>query len=77
VTHRAISACPSFMTQTDSRDDRVTLVAHRLPKGAWEYVYFARATTPDAYEILPTRLSEVYFPDVWGRTDSGVFSVTP
>jgi uncharacterized protein YfaS (alpha-2-macroglobulin family) len=69
--------CVNPFTQTNIRDDRVALFARSLPKGAWEYVYFARATTPGTYEIRPTRVSEVYFPDVWGRTDSGVFTVTP
>ena len=69
--------CVNPFTQANIRDDRVALFAQSLPKGAWEYVYFARATTPGTYEIRPTRVAEVYFPDVWGRTDSGVFTVTP
>ena len=38
--------CVNPFTQANIRDDRVALFAQSLPKGAWEYVYFARATTP-------------------------------
>jgi uncharacterized protein YfaS (alpha-2-macroglobulin family) len=70
-------SCFSPFTHVDQRDDRVSLFARDMPKGTHEYVYFARATTPGTYLIRPTRASETYFPDVWGRTDSGVFTVDP
>src|SRR5262249_32655408 len=59
------------------RDDRVFLFARDMPKGAYEYAYFARASTPGTYVVRPTRASEVYFPDVFGRTDSGTLVVEP
>jgi uncharacterized protein YfaS (alpha-2-macroglobulin family) len=73
----AFRYCFSPFTHAEIRDDRLALFARSLPKGAHEYVYFARATTAGTYQIRPTRAAEVYFPDVWGRTDSGTFVVEP
>jgi uncharacterized protein YfaS (alpha-2-macroglobulin family) len=57
------------------RDDRVALSADRLPKGVYEYVYYARATAPGDFFVAPARAEQTYFPDVFGRSDSGRFVV--
>ena len=59
----------------DVRDDRVTLLASRLPAGVHEYVYYARATTPGDFFVAPAHAEETYFPEVFGRSDSSRFSV--
>ena len=61
----------------DIRDDRLTLEASRLPRGVHEYVYYARATTPGTFVVPPARAEESYFPEVFGRSDSGYFTVLP
>jgi len=61
----------------DVRDGRVSLYATTLPKGVYEYVYFARATTPGDFFVAPAQGFETYFPDVFGRSDSGRFIVRP
>ena len=61
--------------QVDLRDDRVTLLAGRLPRGVHEYVYYARATTPGDFFVAPARAEETYFPEVFGRSDSSRFGV--
>lgn len=61
--------------QVDLRDDRVTLLASRIPKGVHEYVYYARATTPGDFFVAPTFAEETYLPEVFGRSDSGRFVV--
>ena len=57
------------------RDDRVTLLAARLPQGVHEYVYYARATTPGDFFVAPVHAEETYFPEVFGRSDSSRFTV--
>ena len=59
----------------DIRDDRVVLQASSLPRGVHEYVYYARATTPGEFMVPPARAEESYFPEVFGRSDSGRFTV--
>jgi uncharacterized protein YfaS (alpha-2-macroglobulin family) len=61
--------------QADLRDDRAVLQADRLPKGVYEYVYYARATTPGTFFVAPAHAEETYFPEVFGRSDSGSFTV--
>jgi uncharacterized protein YfaS (alpha-2-macroglobulin family) len=63
--------------QADLRDDRAVLQAERLPKGVYEYVYYARATTPGSFFVAPAHAEETYFPEVFGRSDSGRFTVAP
>ncbi|HMS59859.1 MAG TPA: alpha-2-macroglobulin family protein, partial [Tepidiformaceae bacterium] len=63
--------------QVDTRDDRVTLRATRLEKGVYEYIYYARATTPGDYFVAPAHVQDSYFPDLFGRSDSGRFVVEP
>ena len=59
----------------DIRDDRLVLQADRLPRGLHEYVYYARATTAGEFIVPPARVKESYFPEVFGPSDSGRFSV--
>ena len=61
--------------QVDLRDDRLVLRADLLPQGVHEYVYYARATTPGDFFVAPAHAEEVFFPEVFGRSDSGRFSV--
>ena len=61
--------------QVDLRDDRLVLRASRLPRGVHEYVYYARATTPGDFFVAPAHAEEAFFPEVFGRSDSGRFSV--
>ncbi|MGH2473170.1 MAG: alpha-2-macroglobulin family protein, partial [Candidatus Limnocylindria bacterium] len=63
--------------QVDLRDDRAVLSATRLSKGVYEYVYYARATTPGDFFVAPAHAGETYFPEVFGRSDSSRFVVTP
>jgi len=63
--------------QVELRDYRAVLYADHLPKGVYEYVYYARATTPGDFFVAPVHAEETYFPDVFGRSDSGRFNVLP
>ena len=63
--------------QVDLRDDRAVLTAERLSKGVYEYVYYARATAPGSFFVAPAHAEETYFPEVFGRSDSGRFTVLP
>ncbi len=52
------------------------LFARFVDKGVYEYTYFARATTPGEFKVPPATGYEQYFPEVWGRSDGGLFQVT-
>jgi hypothetical protein len=63
--------------QSDLLDDRVRLSTDALAKGVYEFVYYARATTPGDFFVAPAHVEESNFPDVFGRSDSGRFVVRP
>ncbi len=63
--------------QSDLLDDRVRLSAERLAKGVYEFIYYARATTPGDFFVAPSHVEETYFPEVFGRSDSSRFVVEP
>lgn len=63
-------------SHTDIRDNRVALFARFVPKGVYEYTYYAQATTPGQFNVPPATAYEQYFPEVWGRSDGGRFTVS-
>ena len=65
-----------WFSHTDLRDEKVVLFATYLPRGTYEYTYQIRASLPGRFLVMPTTAYEMYFPEVWGRSDGGVFTVT-
>jgi uncharacterized protein YfaS (alpha-2-macroglobulin family) len=49
------------------RDERTEAFASLLFEGVYSYSYVARATTPGAYVVPPTRAEEMYHPETFGR----------
>jgi len=64
-----------WTSHTEIRDEKVVLFADFLGAGTYEYTYRIRATTPGAYQVLPATAYEMYFPDVFGRSDGAVFRI--
>jgi uncharacterized protein YfaS (alpha-2-macroglobulin family) len=62
---------------TDLRDEKVALFATYLPQGTYEYTYLMRASVPGAFKTLPAVAYEMYFPEVFGRSDGALFTVQP
>jgi uncharacterized protein YfaS (alpha-2-macroglobulin family) len=54
--------------RSEVRDDRVLFFADQLPGGLHHYRYLARATTRGHFVLPPTHVSEMYTPEVFGRT---------
>ncbi len=63
---------PDFI---ESHDDRLYLFKENMPEGVYEYEYFIRAQVPGTYLHLPAVASELYFPEIFGRTEGGYFKV--
>ncbi len=61
--------------RSEVRDDRVLFFADSLPAGLWHYRYFARATTLGRFVLPPTRVEEMYEPEVFGRTGAAEVTV--
>ena len=65
-----------WYSRSELRDDRVVLFADYLPAGTYEYIYSFRATQPGQYQVIPTSAYEFYFPEVFGRGDGRLFTIT-
>jgi uncharacterized protein YfaS (alpha-2-macroglobulin family) len=64
-----------WFRHTEIRDEKVVLFADYLPQGTYEYTYLIRASVPGQFLTMPTTAYEMYFPEVWGRSDGGTFDV--
>jgi len=65
-----------WYTRSEMRDEKVVLFADYLPAGTYTYQYSFRATQPGEYQVIPTTASEFYFPEVFGRSEGRLFTVT-
>jgi uncharacterized protein YfaS (alpha-2-macroglobulin family) len=60
---------------SEKRDDRVVFFADHLPPGVHLESFVARATTPGKFILKPAHAGEMYAPEVFGRSESGLISV--
>ena len=58
-------------------DDRVVFFASEVAAGTYQTTYILHAVTPGSYGTLPAVVSEVYFPEVWGRSAGDVIRIAP
>jgi hypothetical protein len=65
-----------YFSHSELRDEKAVLFATFLPKGTYEYIYTLRASVPGEYRVIPTQAEQMYFPEVFGRSDGGVFKIT-
>lgn len=65
----------NWYSRSEMRDDKVVLFADYLPAGTYQYVYTFRAYIPGEYQVIPTVASEMYFPEVFGRSDGRLFTI--
>jgi hypothetical protein len=59
----------------DMKDDRIALFADHMPAGVYRYTYVVQATTPGVFFDPATQVSEMYTPDVFGRSGSRTITI--
>lgn len=64
-----------WFSQIELHDEKAVLFAAYLPKGTYEYTYLIRASLPGEYRVIPTNAYEMYFPEVFGRSDGALFKI--
>ena len=64
-----------WFSHSEIRDEKVALFATYLPRGTYEYSYVMRASLPGEFNVIPATATELYFPEVWGRSEGGLFVV--
>lgn len=67
----------NWWSRSEMRDDKVVLFANYLSSGTYQYTYTFRATLPGEYRVIPSVAQEMYFPEVFGRTDGALFTINP
>jgi hypothetical protein len=66
----------NWYTRVEFRDDRVALFANAVSAGTYEYSYVVRATSAGQFNVIPTFVTEQYFPEVFGRSDGALMTIT-
>ncbi len=61
----------------EMHDEKVSMFSYWMSSGSHEFHYQIRATVPGKYLVPPATASEMYFPDVFGRTGGTSFEVMP
>jgi hypothetical protein len=64
-----------YFSHSELRDEKAVLFATFLPKGTYQYTYQIRASLPGKFNIIPTHAEEMYFPEVFGRSDGALFEI--
>jgi hypothetical protein len=64
-----------YFSHSELRDEKAVLFATYLPRGTYEYTYTLRASVPGEYRVIPTHVEQMYFPEVFGRSDGGLFRI--
>lgn len=66
-----------WFSHSEMRDEKAVLFATYLPRGSYEYTYLIRASLPGEFHVIPTHAYQMYFPEVFGRTDGMMFTIVP
>lgn len=53
------------------RDERIALSLSYMSKGTHTFKYILRAQVPGVFEVMPSEAYLMYYPDRYGRTESG------
>jgi len=64
-----------FLQHKELYDDRAFLFTENIGPGVYEFDYFVRALTKGKFTHLPARVYEMYFPETFGRTNGGYFTI--
>ena len=56
-------------------DERALLLTERLEPGTYTYTYLLRAGVAGQYHVIPAEAREIFFPEVFGRSAGGLFTI--
>jgi hypothetical protein len=65
-----------WFSNVEMRDEKVVLYATYLPKGTYQFNYVIYPGLAGEYNVIPTTAQEFYFPEVYGRGDGMLFTIT-
>jgi len=65
-----------YIDRTELRDEQANLYADYLPAGSYIYTCQIRALMPGEFQTMPTHAYAFYFPEVFGRGNGMLFTIT-
>jgi len=65
-----------YFNHIEYRDEKVVFLADFLPAGTYQYTYFLQTNIPGEYQVMPAVGYQEFFPDVFGRSDGMLFTIT-
>jgi alpha-2-macroglobulin len=65
-----------YFNRIEYRDNRVVFTSDFLPAGTYQYTYSLQTILPGAYQVIPATAREEFFPEVFGRSDGQLFTIT-
>ena len=65
-----------YYDHIQSRDEKVVFLSQFLPAGTYQYSYFLQPNIPGTYQVMPATAREDYFPEVFGRSEGAIFTIT-
>ena len=57
------------------QDAKVVFFTNHLREGVYEYTYLMRATMAGSFRAMPTEVTAMYEPGVWGRSRSATLQI--
>lgn len=65
-----------FFDHIEFRDEKAVIYASYLPPGVYEYVYAIRPSVAGEYQVIPPVAKQLYFPEVYGRGEGILFTIS-
>jgi uncharacterized protein YfaS (alpha-2-macroglobulin family) len=65
-----------YFSNVEMRDEKVVLYATYLRRGTYQFNYVIYPGLAGEYNVIPTTAQEFYFPEVYGRGDGMLFTIT-
>ncbi len=65
-----------YFNQPQFQDEKVVFTADYLPAGTYQYTYHLQPIIPGEYQVMPTIAKAQFRPEVFGRADGSLFTIT-
>ena len=65
-----------YFDHVEFRDEKAIIYASYLPPGVYEFVYAIRPTVAGEYRVIPPVARQYYYPEVYGRGDGRLFTIS-
>ena len=57
-------------------EETVVFLSQYRPAGTYQYTYFLQPNVPGTVQVMPATAREQYFPEVFGRSEGAIFTIT-